>query len=148
MTRERIDECDEIVSESEPWKTLGENINFARALTQNTSQAYVAAVGGDTAGFVIFTAVPAFARGGYIRAVGVATKMRRMGIGRRLITFAETIISKTSPNVYLCVSSFNCKGRAFYKSMGYTKVGNIPDLIRKGHSEHIYWKRLKTSSKT
>lgn len=147
MTRTHVPACNRIVSVSDPWKTLREKVNFLPALKQNPSQAYVAAVGQDTAGFIIFTASPVFARGGYIRAVGVAPEMRRLGIGRRLITFAETVISRTAPNVYLCVSSFNRSGRAFYKKMGYTMIGKIPGLIRKGHSEQIFWKRLRMSSK-
>ncbi len=68
--------------------------------------------------------------------------MRRRGIGRRLLSFAEKVIAKKSPNIYLCVSSFNRRAQAFYKDAGYRKVGRIPGLILQDASEYIYWKRL------
>jgi ribosomal protein S18 acetylase RimI-like enzyme len=141
MTRSLTEACARIVAVSEPWKTLHERINFSKYMALN--QAYVYIREGETAGFIIFTPEPVFARGGYIRAVAVAPAMRRHGIGEKLLMFAETVIARRSPHVYLCVSSFNRRGQMFYRSLGYTRVGRLPDLIVRGTSEYIYWKRLR-----
>ena len=141
MTRSHSETCAGIVAVSEPWKTLRERIDFSKYMALN--QAYVYIKGGETAGFIIFTPEPVFARGGYIRAVAVDPVMRRHGIGEKLLAFAETGIARRSPNAYICVSSFNRRGQMFYRSLGYTRVGTLPDLIVRGASEYIYWKRLR-----
>jgi ribosomal-protein-alanine N-acetyltransferase len=144
MKRSHIRHCKDIVAVSEPWKTLHERINFLPALSRNRSGilSYVCTVGAETAGFILFSPDPVFARGGYLRAIGVSPRFRRQGIGRKLLSFAEKTTTRSSPNFFLCVSSFNRRAQAFYKGCGYTRAGKLPDLIVQGASEYIYWKRL------
>jgi len=149
MTRAHIPACAAILSASEPWKRLGEGFDFDRAFSRNqqTNKAYVLIVQKETVGFIVFTPQPVFARGGYLRAIGVTTSKRRQGIGKNLMRFAEETTARHSPNFYLCVSSFNRKAQSFYRNLGYQKVGSIPDLLLKGASEYIYWKRLSQFKK-
>jgi ribosomal-protein-alanine N-acetyltransferase len=144
MTRSHLRACNEIAALSEPWKSLNECIDFARYIAQKT--AYVCLQSDRPAGFIVFTPDPVFARGGYLRAIGVDPAIRRQGIGRRLLSFAEDKTSQRADYLYLCVSSFNRRAQAFYKSSGYTRVGTLPDLIVKGASEYIYWKQLRKAS--
>ncbi len=141
MKRSHIRPCNAITSVSEPWKTLNERIDFVKYLP--LKQAYVCTIKDAPAGFILFTPEPVFARGGYIRAIGVDPALRRYGIGGKLLAFAESRIASRSPNAYLCVSSFNLQGQAFYKARGYTRVGKLPGLIIPDASEYIFWKRLK-----
>ncbi len=144
MKRSHIKACNEIVAASEPWKTLREKVDFGQAITRR--QAYVCirrtSNGAETAGFILFTPEPVFARGGYLRAIGVAASLRGQGLGGKLLAFAEKAVSRQTTCLYLCVSSFNRMGQLFYKKHGYTKVGTLPGLITQGASEYIYWKRL------
>ncbi len=141
--------CAAIVAQTEPWKSLGEGIDFVRLVRreQRENAAYVYTTGTIVSGFIIFTPYPVFARGGYLRAIAVNPEMRKKGIGRKLLTLAEKKTAFFSPNFYLCVSSFNRKAQAFYKKLGYTRVGKIPGLIIPHASEHIYWKQLKRPAK-
>ena len=141
MTRTHIPACAEIVASSEPWKTLRESVDFLPSI--KNKQAFVAVIEGAVAGFVVFTPEPVFARGGYLRAIGVSPAVRGLGFGSLLMAFAERMTAKTATNFYLCVSSFNKEGQAFYKKCGYRKVGSLEGLIKKGSSEYIYWKKLK-----
>ena len=141
MTRSHIQACDAMVAASEPWKTLRERIDFLKYC--ELKQAYVGTIRDEPAGFIIFTPEPVFARGGYLRAIGVDPALRGRGIGKKLLTFAEQKTAKRSQNLYLCVSSGNRKAMAFYKRLGYLRAGTLPDLIKKGASEYIYWKRLQ-----
>lgn len=141
MTRSHIPACNDIVAASEPWKTLRERVDFLPSVKRK--QAFVAVIGGAVAGFVVFTPEPVFARGGYLRAIGVAPAVRGLGFGRLLMAFAEQTTAKQAPNFYLCVSSFNKEGQAFYRKCGYRKVGKLDGLIRKGAAEYIYWKKLR-----
>jgi ribosomal protein S18 acetylase RimI-like enzyme len=141
MNRTHIPACDKIVASSEPWKTLRESVDFLPSIKRK--HAFVAVIEASVAGFVIFTPEPVFARGGYLRAIGVASAMRGFGIGKRLMAFAEKSTAKKAPNFFLCVSSFNKPAQAFYRKSGYAKIGRIDGLIRKGASEYIYWKKLR-----
>jgi ribosomal protein S18 acetylase RimI-like enzyme len=141
MTRSHVPACADIVAASEPWKTLRERVDFLPFIKKK--QAYVAIIEGAVAGFVVFTPEPVFARGGYLRAIGVAPAIRGLGVGRLLMAFAERSTAEKTPNFYLCVSSFNREGQAFYRKCGYKKVGTLEGLIRKDASEYIYWKKLR-----
>lgn len=141
MTRSHVPACSDIVASSDPWKSLRESVDFLPSIKRR--QAFVAVIEGAVAGFVVFTHEPVFARGGYLRAIGVAPAIRGSGVGKLLMAFAEKATAKQAPNFFLCVSSFNRSAQAFYRKCGYTKVGRIDGLIRKGASEHIYWKKLR-----
>ncbi len=143
MKTAHIPACREITSVSDPWKSLNEQIDFTRYIS--LKQSYVCLDSGRVAGFIIFTPDPVFARGGYLRAIGVVPDSRRKGIGKSLMSFAEAKTAHHSQNFYLCVSSFNRKAQSFYKNIGYRKVGKLPGLIMPGKSEFIYWKRLTNS---
>jgi ribosomal protein S18 acetylase RimI-like enzyme len=149
MKRRYIKACEDIVAASEPWKTLREKVDFGHYISRG--QAYACIRRGsktvEVTGFIIFTAETVFARGGYLRAVGVAASLRGQGIGSMLLAFAERAVARQATYLYLCVSSFNRKGQAFYKKRGYTKVGTLPGLTSSDTSEYIYWKRLKKSCK-
>ncbi len=140
MKKSHIPACSRIASSSEPWVSLRENIDFGRYIARK--EAHACMVGSDPVGFLIFTPYPVFARGGYLRALGVASSLRRRGIGKKLMAFAEQTTARQTENFYLCVSSFNRKAQSFYRALGYTKVGSIPELIKTGVSEYIFWKRL------
>lgn len=141
MRRSHIRACHAISDVSDPWKTLKERIDFLKYISLR--QAYVCMKGDELSGFLLFTPEPVFARGGYLRALGVAPSMRGRGIGRRLMSIAEKETARCSQCLYLCVSSFNRPAQAFYKNLGYVRAGKLTGLIIPGASEYIYWKRLK-----
>jgi len=140
MKRTHVQACDEITLISEPWKTLHEHIDFVPYI--GLKEAHVCIINDRLIGFVVFTPTPVFARGGYLRAIGVAPLMRGRGIGKLLMTFAERATAEHCSNLFLCVSSFNTDAQDFYNRLGYTRVGTLPDLIIQHASEYIYWKRL------
>ncbi len=147
LKRSHREACAAIVAAPGPWKRLGETIDFSTMLRAGKAvRASVCLDAGAVAGFVIFTPLPVFARGGYLRAIAVAPHRRRRSIGRKLLSFAERETARHAGHLYLCVSSFNRQAQAFYRKCGYRKVGAVPGLIRPGISEYIYWKRLRKRS--
>jgi len=59
-----------------------------------------------------------------------------------LVAFAEERILRISPNIFMCVSSFNQGARRLYQRLGYTVVGELSDYIVQGHSEILLRKTL------
>jgi len=126
--------CAHLMSTSEPWLTLGRHYDAALALLSDPArESYVALLDGEVAGFVILLMTGALV--GYIQTVCVAPEHRGRGLGTRLVAFAEERIFRDSPNVFLCVSSFNPRARDLYLRLGYREVGELADLIVPGHAE-------------
>jgi ribosomal protein S18 acetylase RimI-like enzyme len=149
MTSAHRRACNDIVRVSEPWVTLDEGVDFKTYIALKQAHVCTLSTAGkrQVAGFVIFTADPVFARGAYLRAIGVAPDMRKHGIGRKLLTFAESTIARRCDNIFLCVSSFNRPAQSFYRKLGYQRAGKLPGLLMPGESEYIYWKRLRPAGR-
>ncbi|OGW50443.1 MAG: hypothetical protein A2078_06645 [Nitrospirae bacterium GWC2_57_9] len=147
MKKSHIPACDAIVTGSDPWKRLNESVDLRGAISAKTTsaRAYVCMAGRETAGFILFIPEPVFARGGYLRALAVAPRFQRQGVGRKLLSFAEKTTSERALHFFLCVSSFNRRAQVFYRKCGYRKAGSLPGIIRPGIAEFIYWKRLRKS---
>ena len=79
---------------------------------------------------------------GYIQTVCVAPECRGRGIGTLLVRFAEERVFRDTPNVFLCVSSFNADARRLYERLGYALVGELTDYLVRGHAELLMRKTL------
>jgi [ribosomal protein S18]-alanine N-acetyltransferase len=112
-----VEICARMMSESEPWKTLGRDYNASvTTLSDPSKEVYVAVQGDDIAGFVILNMQGAFV--GYIQTLCVAPELRGQGTGSILLKFAEERIFRDSPNVFMCVSSFNKDAQRLYERLG------------------------------
>jgi ribosomal protein S18 acetylase RimI-like enzyme len=139
--REEIDFCARLMAGSEPWITLQRDYDAAvHTLASPGKEVYVATDGRQLLGFIILNMQGGFI--GYIQSIGVAPESRSRGIGRRLIAYAEERIFRESPNVFICVSSFNPGARRLYCRLGYEVIGELKDFIVRGHSEVLLRKTI------
>src|SRR6185369_9726071 len=133
--------CARMMAASEPWITLKRGFVESLAIVEGKDrEVHVALEGGQLRGFVILSMSGAFA--GYIQTVCVAPEARSRGIGTRLVRFAETRIFRESPNVFLCVSSFNPRARTLYRRLGYVRVGELKGYITPEYSETLFRKTI------
>jgi ribosomal protein S18 acetylase RimI-like enzyme len=136
-----ISVCARMMADSEPWITLRRDYDASVAtLTVPSKEVYLATVEDEIAGFIILNMQGAFI--GYIQTVCVAPEWRGKGIGSKLMAFAEERILSETPNVFICVSSFNEKARRLYQRLGYQIVGELKDYIVSGHSEILLRKTI------
>jgi [ribosomal protein S18]-alanine N-acetyltransferase len=139
--RAEAEACAAMMAGSEPWITLGRGFEDCLALMEHPEREHhVALDGEELAGFLVLSMRGAFA--GYIQSVCVAPGARGRGVGTALVRFAEARIFRESPNVFLCVSSFNDGARRLYERLGYVFVGELEDYIVTGHSERLYRKSI------
>ena len=133
--------CARMMCTSEPWVTLGRSYDrcFA-AVSDPTRELYVARAGTDVVGFIILNMAGQFP--GYIQTVCVAESARGQGVGAQLVGYAEARIGRVSPNVFLCVSSFNPGARRLYERLGYEFVGALKNYLVEGHDELLYRKSI------
>lgn len=138
---EEASACAELMATSEPWITLrGTYEDGLKFLLDSTREVHVALIENAVAGFILLNLRGPFK--GYLQTICVAPKWRNLGLGRKLIGFAEARIFRESPNVFLCVSSFNTAAQRFYSRLGYIRVGELPDYVVNGHSEILMRKTL------
>ena len=138
---EEAEACARAMCESEPWVTLRRDYDHAlKALTSTSREIYVALVKETLCGFIVINMVGPFP--GYIQTLCIFEDCRDQGVGSKLLKFAEKRIFRETPNVFLCVSSFNINAQRFYEQQGYKKVGVIEDYVVEGHSELLMRKPL------
>lgn len=126
--------CAELMATSEPWTVIGRPFDSClSAIRHPEREIYVAYDGEAFRGFVSIVMKGAFV--GYIASVAVTPEARGGGVGSQLVAFAEERILRESPNVFLCVSSFNPRARALYERLGYQLIGELKDYLVRGHSE-------------
>jgi len=134
QTREELELCARLYSNSEPWIMLKRDYKHAiQTLSDKTSEVYVAKAENEIVGFIILSMQGAFV--GYIQTLCIASSWRSKGLGSHILKWAEERIFRNSPNVFMCVSSFNQDAQRLYQRLGYEVVGEFRDYIIQGHSE-------------
>jgi len=133
--------CARLMTASEPWITLGRSYEESLCIIQDPDrEVYVVRDETGLVGFLILCMTGALV--GYIQTICIDPARRGQGLGSRLVEFAEQRILKVSPNVFMCVSSFNLDARRLYERLGYKVVGELTDFIVRGHSEFLLRKTL------
>lgn len=133
--------CARMMANSEPWITLRRDyVASLKILTDPSRDVYLAMVGNEIVGFTILNMQGAFV--GYLQSVCVAPQWRGKGIGSELMDYVEKRILSNTPNVFICVSSFNERVRKLYERRGYEAVGELKNWIVQGHSEILLRKTI------
>jgi ribosomal protein S18 acetylase RimI-like enzyme len=78
-----------------------------------------------------------FGKFSYLSLIAVESGYRSKGVGKQLLKKFEETGFKQADRVFLLVSDFNKKAQLLYRKSGYENVGKIPDLFKKGVSEHV-----------
>lgn len=136
-----VRECAAIMATSEPWITLRRDYDASLAVLGNPDrEVWVAVADGRVVAFVVLAMRGGFP--GYIQSIGVHEGWRSRGVGGALLSRVESRVFEETPNVFLCVSSFNPRARGFYEANGYRHVGTIPDYVVPGLDELIMRKTI------
>jgi GNAT superfamily N-acetyltransferase len=149
-----IDPCARLIAADPLWKRY--HITLARArrmLREVLATAHrgggrmneagefaVAHNGGQVVGFIWFRLEGTFQHSGYVRWIGVAPHARGQRVGANLMAYAERKIFARGPNVFLMVSTFNTGAQKFYKRLGYTEIGAVPNYAIRGITERLFRK--------
>jgi ribosomal protein S18 acetylase RimI-like enzyme len=120
--------CAGFMAASEPWTRLGYTAEaLLQRLTDPKREVHVAVMDRQIAGaMILFLDGPL---NGYIQTIAVHPDWRGRGLGTAMMRFAEERIFRQSPNVFLCVTSFNERAQQFYERHGYQRVGELPDFL-------------------
>ncbi len=91
-------------------------------------------------GFVWVIANGIFHSFPYIHIIAVKSEKRGQGIGKKLLKHVEDVYYSNCSKLFLLVADFNPEAKRLYESIGYTEIGKIPDLYRKGITECLMMK--------
>src|SRR5215472_12562814 len=99
--------CAQLMASSEPWITLGRTIDQTRPLFHcKDSELFIARQNGAPRGFLLLRD-RGIVYSPYVASLAVSPESRGLGIGSRLLEFAEARSRPASKHIFLCVSSFN-----------------------------------------
>jgi len=130
----KIAACAKMMSSTDPWITYDMDYGYClKAFDGNCKEVYVLENEEEIAGFVILQVCGTF--NGYIQSLCVNEKHRNKGLGKKLLQFCEERILKISPNIFICVSSFNRGAIKLYYEFGFKLVGELPDFVKEGLTE-------------
>ena len=138
---QKIEACALMMSRSDPWITLTMDYEQClKAFEGNYKEIYVVEVHNEIAGFVIIQLCGTFK--GYIQTICIDVHYRGKGIGKKLLQFCEERILKISPNIFICVSSFNKGALKLYLDFGFKLVGELDNFVKEGFTELLLRKTV------
>jgi Acetyltransferases len=133
--------CALMMSKTDPWITLEMNYEQClKAFEGNCKEIYVVETEDDISGFVILQTCGTFS--GYIQTICIDEAHRGKGFGKKLLKFCEERIHKFSPNVFICVSSFNKGAIKLYYEFGFKPIGELENFVKEGFNELLLRKTV------
>jgi len=131
--------CAKMMSKSDPWITLDIDYDQClKAFDGTSKEIWVVEIDNEIAGFVILQIGGTFK--GYIQTICIDEAYRGRGIGKKLLQFCEDRILEISPNIFICVSSFNSGAIRLYKEFGFKLVGELDSFVKEGFTELLFRK--------
>ena len=136
LTRDENDfrSCALMMAGTDPWVKL--EMDYAQCLKAfegDYKEIYIARYGNELAGFIILQVCGTFS--GYIQSICISEKYRGRKFGTTVIRFCENRIHEFSPNIFICVSSFNKGAIMLYYKLGYKLVGELDSFLKEGFTE-------------
>jgi ribosomal protein S18 acetylase RimI-like enzyme len=133
--------CARMMSSMDPWVRLGRDYaTCLRILSHPAKELTVAAGPQGVEAFIMLDMNGPFV--GYIQLLCVRPAAQRQGLGQLLVAWAEERIHRVSPNVFICVSSFNTRARVLYERLGFEYVGTLKDYVVAGYDEILLRKTI------
>jgi ribosomal protein S18 acetylase RimI-like enzyme len=133
--------CARMMAETDPWITLGMGyIDCSKAFGGTFREVFVLKRESAIIGFVVMQTQGTFK--GYIQTICIDKTNRGAGYGTKILRFCEERILKYSPNIFICVSSFNHKALQLYTKFGFEFIGELKDFIKPGFTELLLRKTV------
>ena len=133
--------CAQMMAASDPWITLGMKYEHCVAAFDGPcKEIYVAEYKNEIAGFVVIQICGTFK--GYIQTICISRDLRGRGFGKKILQFCEQRILQISPNIFICVSSFNTGAIKLYYEFGFKLIGEFEHFVKEGFTELLLRKSV------
>jgi ribosomal protein S18 acetylase RimI-like enzyme len=125
----------------EPWRSLGyRGPRLGAWLARMAGQGAVRVAGAGAALRGIIVVQPGVLLGDFIALVAVPPSHAGQGVGRALVEDAAARTFRRRRWLYTSSDARNRAAAGFYRSLGFVRVGRLPDLVQTGRVE-ILWRR-------
>jgi ribosomal-protein-alanine N-acetyltransferase len=131
----------QIVNKSERLCSLRKD--YGQCLTAfegESKEIYILEYENNIAGFIILQVAGTFS--GYIQTICIDEAFRGKGLGKILLSYCEKRVLKFSPNLFICVSSFNTGAIKLYYEFGFKLVGELDNFVKDGFNELLLRKTV------
>ena len=122
----------------EPWSGLGYRADaLGRYLARKarTRSVWVARTGAKGAPAAIAVVDDGVLLGGFIALLAVRSEWNGQGLGRALVDHVAAQTFATRRWLYVSCDGNNAAALRFYRKLGFSRVGRLPDLVRQGRTE-------------
>ncbi len=138
----------ETLSRMSPWRDLGYYaqdlskflLNSDPLFRRYTIMRYTIMGSGERVGAVCVR--HPWLKGTYLELLGIFEPFQGMGVGREIISWMELQTRPAANNIWALVSSFNNRGREFYRKNGFTEIAVLNNLVKPGFDEILIRKML------
>ncbi|HVZ88545.1 MAG TPA: GNAT family N-acetyltransferase [Polyangia bacterium] len=86
--------------------------------------------------------------GGFIALLAVRPEASGQGLGRALVDHVARQVATTRRWLYVSADGNNAGALRFYRKLGFSRVGRLPDLVRPGQVEILLRKRAAPAEVT
>jgi len=127
----------------DPWLTLGYQADGLRrylAKPDSSLSRYAIVINEQTAG-VVCVRHP-WLKGSLLELIAILPPYQRKGLGREVMKWLERESQGSYRNIWVLVSDFNRKARAFYRRQGYRETARLAGLVKPGYDEFLLRKIL------
>lgn len=122
----------------DPWRMLGYRpAALARYLARKarTRNVWIARTTGGAAPSGVVVADDGFLLGGFIALLAVRPEASGKGLGRALVERVAAEIFAARRWLFVSCDGNNHAALRFYRKLGFSRVGRLPDLVRPGNVE-------------
>ena len=126
------------VAGMQPWRGMGYDAAGLRAFLGRSAAAGQVRVArararGQVLGILVLQ--PAVLLGNFVALLAVRPEAAGRGVGRTLMEHARKETFAHRRWLFVSADAANRAGLAFYRKLGFTRVGRLPDLVRPGRTE-------------
>ena len=133
--------CAKIMVSTVPWTVMGmDYVQCLQAFEGPNKEVFILKNETAIIGFVIIQTQGTFK--GYIQTIAVDRACRGAGYGTKLLKYCEARILQYSPNIFICVSSFNDDALRLYRKLGFELIGELKDFVKIGFTELLLRKTV------
>jgi ribosomal protein S18 acetylase RimI-like enzyme len=132
----------------EPWKGLGYGAQPLGRYLARLARAGDVWIARDRSGAPLgmIVATDGFLLGGFIALLVVRPEASGKGIGPLLVGHVEARVFARRRWLFVSCDAANAAALRFYRRQGFTRVGRLPDLVKKGRIELLLRKARRPGS--
>jgi ribosomal protein S18 acetylase RimI-like enzyme len=133
----------------DPWRALGyRSVALGRYLARKAGarRVWIARNGPRAVPSAVAVADDGFLLGGFIALLAVRPEVSGQGIGRALVERVAADVFAKRRWLFVSCDGNNRAALRFYRKLGFSRVGRLPDLVRSGNIEILLRKSAPKSS--